>query len=101
MDDIYKIELSDGTVLDRLQLNGNNYVSSKEITEQMFRGKLRQVKITNGTQVQYLYNVELVQITQEGDEWWFIIQEIDATQYALSDLNAKVDYLAMMIDVEF
>lgn len=34
MDDkIYKITLSDGTVLDNLRLNGNNFISSSEIDE--------------------------------------------------------------------
>lgn len=39
MDDkIYKITLADGTVIDNLKLNGNNFISPVEIDETIFDG---------------------------------------------------------------
>ena len=49
MDDkIYKITLSDGTVLDNLRLNGNNFISSSEIDESVFDGNCSIVTINDG-----------------------------------------------------
>lgn len=43
MEKSWKITLSDGTQLKDLRLNGNNFVSQKEITEDIFKGKLSKV----------------------------------------------------------
>ena len=45
---IYKITLADGTVIDNLRLNGNNYISDKELTAHVFLGKLDKVIINAG-----------------------------------------------------
>ena len=39
-DKIYKITLTDGTVINDLKLNGNNFISSTEIEESVFDGNL-------------------------------------------------------------
>ena len=33
---MYKIKLSDGTLLDDLELNGNNFITGKELTDAVF-----------------------------------------------------------------
>ena len=45
---IYKITLADGTVIDNLRLNGNNYISDKELTADMFLGNLAKVIVNDG-----------------------------------------------------
>ena len=46
MDDkIYKITLADGTVIDNLKLNGNNFISPVEIDETIFDGNCLNVTI--------------------------------------------------------
>ena len=47
-DKIYKITLSDETVLDNLRLNGNNFISSSEINESVFDGNCSIVTINDG-----------------------------------------------------
>ena len=42
----WKITLADGTSLDGLDLNGNNYISSAVVTEATFAGKLSSVTRT-------------------------------------------------------
>ena len=42
----YKITLSDGTVINNLSLNGNNFVSKTPLTAADFEGKLGHVTIT-------------------------------------------------------
>ena len=40
LEKVYSITLADGTILDDLKLNGNNYVSQKEIKEEAFQDNL-------------------------------------------------------------
>ncbi len=44
--------------------------------------------------------MKLVQVTTYGDEYWFVIQ--DLTDRELKDLaiEAKIEYIAMMTDVD-
>ena len=46
----YTIKLADGTEFIGLGLNGNNFVSPTEITEDVFEGKLSRVEITGGAE---------------------------------------------------
>ena len=64
MDDkIYKITLADGTVINNLKLNGNNFISSTEIEESIFDGNLLTVTITEGETHEIHTNKELDQIS--------------------------------------
>lgn len=42
---MYAITLSDGSKLENLTLNGNNFITAQEITEATFRRKLSHVNI--------------------------------------------------------
>lgn len=104
----YSMTLADGTLLTRLHLNGNNYISRDEVTEATFAGKLDTVIINDDDgESMTLHDAELVQITQENDEWWFILREMSEEEkrqrdieITLLDLQAQADYIAMMTDVE-
>lgn len=66
MDDkIYKITLADGTVIDNLKLNGNNFISPVEIDETIFDGNCLNVTINDGEKDDVHTNMELVQIDRE------------------------------------
>lgn len=97
---IYKITLSDGTVIDNLKLNGNNYISNSELTDDMFLGKLDKVIINDGEKDTAYENMTLVQIVKYDEEYWFILRPM--TKRELRDLKnrADIDYIAMMTDVE-
>ena len=97
---IYKITLSDGTVIDNLKLNGNNYISNSELTDDMFLGKLDKVIINDGEKNTVYENMTLVQVAKYGEEYWVILRPM--TKRELQDLKnrADIDYIAMMTDVE-
>lgn len=92
----YSVTLSDGTKLDNLALNGNNFVSSTKLTEGDFKDKLSKVTITDddGKAKDYT-DMVLVQVTQMGDETWFILGE--KMQDDVSKLQAAVAALTDMI----
>lgn len=97
---IYKITLADGTVIDNLRLNGNNYISDKELTADVFLGNLAKVIVNDGERDTVYENMELVQIVKYDEEYWFVLRTM--TKKELQDLKnrADIDYLAMMSDIE-
>lgn len=96
----WKITLADGTSIDGLKLNGNNFISTTEVTEEMFEDNLSEVTIEGGDTTEKHENMELVQISKMGDEWWFILRDIPAEELEHTALKAQLDYLSMMVDPE-
>ena len=92
----YSVTLSDGTKLDNLALNGNNFVSSAKLTEDDFKDKLSKVTITDddGKAKDYT-DMVLVQVTQVGNESWFILGE--KAKDDVSKLQSVVAALTDMI----
>ena len=96
----YKITLSDGTVIDNLKLNGNIYISKKELTEDMFVGKLSKVIINDGkTDITY-ENMTLVHISKHNEEYWFALRPMTERELKDIKIRADIDYLAMMTYVD-
>ena len=108
----FTVTLADGTQLGGLVLNGNNFISKKEITADTFRGKLSKVTISGDAEADEAgligehHNMELVQIahyTQEThgltDGWYFALREIPAAELEKLQERADIDYLAMMTGV--
>jgi len=104
MEESWKITLSDGTQLKNLKLNGNNFVSKTEVTENMFRGKLSKViydgKVDGGTVKEEHTHMELVQITKVQDEYYFILRELSEAELKEIKMKSDIEYLAMMTDVD-
>ena len=97
----YTVTLSDGTELTDLTLNGNNFISTEEVTEDTFAGKLLEVTISDGETEEVLHNAELIQIsTLVPGEWWFILREIPADVLRERKIQANIEYIAMMTDVD-
>lgn len=96
----WKIELADGTALEGLSLNGNNYVSTKKLTADDFAGKLSHVTITDGKTTQEMENAELVQCQQYDNEYWFILREKSAAEVTAEKTQANIEYIAMMADID-
>lgn len=71
----WKITLADGTSLEELELNGNNYISSTAVTEETFAGNLSTVTIEGPDGSEVHEDMKLVQITQVGEKYWFILTE--------------------------
>lgn len=98
----YSVTLSDGTKLDNLALNGNNFVSSAKLTEADFKNKLSKVTITedDGKTKDYT-DMVLVQVTQVGDETWFILGEKvqDDLSKLQDDLSKLQDAVAKLTDM--
>ncbi|MCI9038673.1 MAG: hypothetical protein HFJ29_02145 [Clostridia bacterium] len=104
MEKSWKITLSDGTQLTDLRLNGNNFVSETEITEDIFKGKLSKVKfegeVNGNTFNQECNQMELVQVAHYEDGYYFVLREVSQEELEKMKTRADIEYLAMMADID-
>ncbi|MCI9000067.1 MAG: hypothetical protein HFJ26_03880 [Clostridia bacterium] len=101
---LWKITLSDGTKIENLRLNGNNYISEAKLTEDDFKGKLSKVTIEgseDGQEIKKEYeHMELVQIVHYEDGYYFILRELSAAELKEIKMQSDIEYLAMMTDID-
>lgn len=72
---MYKITLHDGTVLENLELNGNNYIAEGVIEDSVFADNLATVTITDGTTTETYEDMVLLSNRVDGGRSWFILGE--------------------------
>lgn len=96
----YTITLADGTVLDNLKLNGNNFISNTAINADIFDENCYTVIISDGVNSE-TYNMEFVQVTeQEPGKYWFVLRELSASELARIKMQSDIEYVAMMAGIE-
>lgn len=105
MEKSWKITLADGTKLENLSLNGNNFVSETIITEDDFKGKLLKVKIEGKTEdgqeiAEEHEHIELVQIAHYEDGYYFVLRDITEAELEKMKMKSDIEYLAMMSDID-
>lgn len=94
----YNIELASGRKFENLRLNGNNYVSVVEVTEDDF-DDLSEVTITDSEgNVQVLHNAELLQVQQYEDGFYFILAEMSEAKVRAMATEAQILYTALATD---
>lgn len=74
---MHNIKLSDGTELNNLELNGNNYISDNIIDDAVFKNNLDMVTTTDtdaNSSVEYK-NMKLIQNKVINNKSWFILAE--------------------------
>ena len=72
---MYKITLADGTVLDNLELNGNNYISDTVIEDSVFNGNLDTVIISDGSTTKTYIDMRLMSNIVRDNRSWFVLSE--------------------------
>ncbi len=97
---VYKITLADGTKIENLVLNGNNFISGKEITREMFENNLSPVTISDGETDEIHDNMALVQITDMNGKKAFILRDISEDELREIKNRADIEYIAMMASID-
>lgn len=69
---MHKITLADGTVLDNLELNGNNYIAEDAIDNAVFKDNLATVTITDGTTAETYDDLVLRSNRVENGRSWLV-----------------------------
>ena len=98
-DKTYTVTLSDGTKIENLTLNGNNFISTAQVTENQFDGKLKTVTIADSEGKEEKHeNMLLVQVSHPSDsEWWFILADKTADQLKQEQLEQSIASLTDMM----
>ena len=97
---MYTVQLSDGTKLENLELNGNNFVAKNIIDDDAFNGKLSKITITDedtGT-VQTIKDAILVQnMSYDGIHSYFILGEKSEEEKTTTDIQEALAELYELI----
>ena len=94
---MHTIKLHDGTILDNLELNGNNYISDTPIDDAVFIDNLATVEISDGEDTYVYGDMKLVANRAINGQWWFILAEktqADKDRERLSELEVKIELSA-------
>ncbi len=89
---MYTIKLANGTVLENLELNGNNYISDTILEDSVFEGGLSEVVITNDKGHSMTYkDVILVHNEVEDNKSWFVIRPKTKQEKVLESINNAIN----------
>ncbi len=100
-DKIYKITLTDGTVLDNLRLSGTNFVSGEPLDPAIFKDNCSGVVISDGETEEMHPAMEYVPTAQtETDKFRFTLRDLTEQELREMRRDANIEYLAMMTGVE-
>lgn len=86
---MYMVTLADGTILDNLLLNGNNFISDTRIDEAVFDGNLDTVRITGPGVDETFENLELASIREDGGKCWIVLRQLSDSE--LRERNTQAD----------
>lgn len=81
VEQMYKIQLSNGQALDNLTLNGNNFISASKVEDTVFDGGLSSVTFTDtdtGKSQTYTDMVLIANRVFDGQSWFVLAEETPA-----------------------
>lgn len=98
---IYTIILADGTSIENLRLNGNNFIARTMIDPAIFAENCSPVTISDGTNEEVHSDMELVQVTKsDSGDYWFVLRDISEEELSKIKMQSDIEYVAMMTGVE-
>lgn len=99
MEENYKIELGNGTVLDGLILNGTDFMTKQEISEDTFED-MGTATITDGSGVSTVYeHPELIHCSLFPDKYYhFALKNLSDAEIKALNNDAQIFYTAVMTD---
>lgn len=92
---MYKITLADGTALENLVLNGNNFIAQTAVDDAVFKDNMETVTITNledGSNEQLKDGVLLSNIVRDGKSW-LVLGQKSAEQKATEAKDKEITEL--------
>ena len=97
---MYTITLNNGTKLENLELNGNNYIAEGVIEDSVFQGNLASVTITDGKTTETYTDMVLISNRVDGGRSWFILgvksekeKQEEATARRIAELEQAMTVL--------
>ena len=100
MENVYSIILANGNRIDNLQLNGNNYISTTEILESTFSGRISPVEILHNSESEIHERYSLERIANWDGKWWILFHDKSDEEFQKEQNRADIDYVLMLLDTE-
>lgn len=88
---MYTVELADGTQLENLTLNGNNFIAEGIIESSVFQDNLSTVVITGGETAETYHDMVLIQNEPHDGRSWFILGETSPQDKALAAVRKMIE----------
>ena len=98
---MYKITFADGTELNDLVLNGNNFIAQTAVDDAVFKGNMASVTVTNledGTTEQIEDGQLLSNIVRDGRSW-LVLGQKSAEQKAMEARDKEIAELRRAMTV--
>ena len=87
---MYEITLADGTKLENLELNGNNYIAEGIIDASVFKDNLSTVTITDGKDATVYEDMALLSHRVDGGRSWIVLGEKSAQDKAKERIYSMI-----------
>lgn len=96
---MFKITLSDGSQIENLELNGNNYIAPRELSNAVFEGKLSTVRIFDLESETEEVHTDMVLISNRihDGKSWFILAEKSEDQKERERLDSTFTDIEMAL----
>lgn len=95
---MYTIILNDGTKLENLRKNGDNFISDIPVDDSVFEGNLAIVEISDGETTETFTDMVLIQNRQYGDEYWFVLAVLTPQEKAEIVFREQVAEMSKIVD---
>lgn len=95
------VVLADGTRLTDISMNGDNFISTDIIDNDVFVNNLSPVKIVDddNNEIEHAHMKLLANRVYQGQSW-FVLEDIPDSQFAMMKLQGDIEYIAMMSDID-
>lgn len=90
------IRLADGTEISNIKVNGDNLISETDIKEHLTPSNLVNVNFDGAD----LGTMKLAGYVEYPDGYHFVLLEKKQSELEIEKLSAKLEYVAIMTDVE-
>lgn len=97
---MFTITLRDGTILENLEESAGNFISSEEITADVFEDNLQSITISDGENEENCEDMALVYLREQDGKYWFRLRELARQEKTDMKISADIEYIAMMTDVD-
>jgi len=96
---MYTVDLGNGTILENVTMNGNNYVYDGDISEETFDG-IETVTVTDSEseQVTEFHHAKLVALSRYPEGWYFVLGETSEQELREAAREAQIMYTALATD---
>jgi len=95
---MHSIKLEDGTMLENLELNGNNYIANIAIEDSVFEGNLGVIEISDGETTETYQDMKLMSNIVRDGRSWIVLGQKSQDEIEKETLNNKIAELQQIID---